>query len=70
MTEKQVATELLKFMINHGASSLSFPTIVSFGANAANPHSTPTNRKLKKHEFILVDAGCVYNGYCSDITRV
>jgi Xaa-Pro aminopeptidase len=57
-------------MVNHGATSESFPTIVSFGANAANPHSSPTDRKLKKNELILVDAGCVYEGYCSDMTRV
>jgi Xaa-Pro aminopeptidase len=57
-------------MISRGASGSSFNTIVSFGENAANPHSFPTDRKLKKNEFILVDAGCVYKSYCSDITRV
>jgi Xaa-Pro dipeptidase len=57
-------------MIKEGASGLSFDTIVSFGENSANPHSTPTDRKLKSGEFILVDAGCIYGGYCSDITRV
>jgi Xaa-Pro aminopeptidase len=54
----------------HGASGLSFQTIVSFGENAADIHSVPTNRKLKKNEVILVDAGCICQGYCSDITRV
>jgi Xaa-Pro aminopeptidase len=49
---------------------LSFPTIVSFGENSADIHGAPSDRKLKKNEIILVDAGCVYNGYCSDITRV
>jgi Xaa-Pro aminopeptidase len=57
-------------MINQGASGLAFDTIVSFGVNSADPHSVPTDRKLKSDEFILVDAGCVYQGYCSDITRV
>jgi Xaa-Pro aminopeptidase len=57
-------------MVNAGASGLAFDTIVSFGSNSANPHSTPTDRKLQSGELILVDAGCMYQGYCSDITRV
>jgi Xaa-Pro aminopeptidase len=70
VTEKAAAQELYKFVMKNGASGISFSTIVSFGTNSADIHGSPTNRKLKKNEIILVDAGCVYEGYCSDITRV
>jgi Xaa-Pro aminopeptidase len=69
MTEKEVADLLAKRMFANGATGLSFPTIVSFGKNSANIHSTPTDKKLEKNEMILIDAGCVYEDYCSDITR-
>jgi Xaa-Pro aminopeptidase len=69
MNEKQVANELLLFMIKHGASGSSFSTIVAFGDRTAKPHSTPTDRVLKNNDIVLVDCGCKYNGYCSDITR-
>lgn len=70
ISEKAVAQELYRFIRTKGASDVSFPTIVSFGTNSADIHSSPTDRRLKKNEIILVDAGCIYQGYCSDITRV
>ena len=69
MAETQVAAEMERFMRAHGASSTSFSTIVAFGENAANPHHVTGNRKLKDNECILIDFGCVYKGYCSDMTR-
>lgn len=70
VSEKEVAKELYKFVIKNGATNVSFPTIVSFGSNSADIHSSPTDRKLKRNEIILVDAGCIYEGFCSDITRI
>lgn len=69
MTEVQVAADIEQFMRKNGATSPSFPTIVAFGENAANPHHTSSLRKLKKEECVLIDFGCVYQGYCSDMTR-
>ncbi len=53
----------------HGASKMAFETIVAFGENSALPHARPTERKLKSNEPILLDFGCVANGYASDMTR-
>lgn len=53
-----------------GASSMSFDSLILFGENAANPHGTSGDRKLKENEFVLIDIGCYYKGYASDITRV
>jgi Xaa-Pro aminopeptidase len=69
VSEKQAAQKLLCYFVQHGASEQSFPAIISFGDHSSDIHSVPTERKYKKGENILVDCGCVYNGYCSDITR-
>lgn len=69
VTECEVAAEMERFMRVHGASSTSFATIVAFGENTANPHHATGSRKLKAEDAVLMDFGCIYRGYCSDITR-
>lgn len=69
VTEFEVAAEIEKFMRMKGASSTSFDTIVAFGENGANPHHVTSRRALKENDAVLMDFGCVYEGYCSDITR-
>lgn len=69
MTEIQVAADMEHFMRAHGAICPSFATIVAFGENTANPHHVTSNRKLKAGECVLIDFGCIYQGYCSDMTR-
>lgn len=69
MTELQVAAEMEKFMRAQGATTTSFYTIVAFGENAANPHHETSDRKLKSEDAVLMDFGCLYKGYCSDMTR-
>ena len=69
MTEKQVKKLLTVYMLDKGATATSFDLIVAFGEHTANPHHQSNNRKLKPNEFITCDIGCIYNGYCSDITR-
>ena len=69
VTEFEVAAEMEKFMRVKGASATSFLTIIAFGENTANPHHETSHRALKDNEAVLMDFGCIYNGYCSDITR-
>lgn len=69
MTEKEVAMELEMYMRSHGAEALSFPVIAASGTNSASPHATPSDKKLEYGDFLTMDFGCVYNGYCSDMTR-
>jgi len=52
-----------------GKYDLSFDPIVAINANAAKPHALPTDRRLKKNDLLLVDAGLKYQRYCSDRTR-
>ncbi len=69
VSEFEVAAEMEKFMRIKGASATSFLTIIAFGENTANPHHETSHRKLQDNEAVLMDFGCIYNGYCSDITR-
>lgn len=69
MTEKEVAAFIDSTYLTEGASGNSFTTIVSFGANAADPHHEPDDTVLHEGECVLIDMGCVYEGYCSDMTR-
>ena len=65
--ESAVAFDLVKAMIENGASKESFDTIVTSGANSSLPHAVPQNKQLEQP--ILIDWGAIYNGYCSDNTR-
>lgn len=69
VTEREVAAELEHNFLRLGASGKSFDTIVAFGANSAVPHHETGNKKLEKNMPVLMDFGCVYKGYCSDMTR-
>lgn len=69
MTEIEVAKLMDDFMLSHGAEKLSFETIVGSGVNSAQIHSTPTDKKIESGDIVLLDFGCVYEGYCSDISR-
>ena len=68
-TEVSVSRELEDIMQAMGASGPSFNLIVGFGPDSALPHHETSDRPLKNNEAVLMDFGCVYNRYCSDITR-
>jgi len=69
MTESEVATYLENEFKRLGASGVSFETIVAFGAGSAVPHHQTGNKKLTPDTVVLMDFGCIYKGYCSDMTR-
>ena len=69
-TEKEIASELTLQMLKHGSESeLPFPPIVSAGPNSANPHASPSDRKLERGDLLVVDWGATVDGYISDLTR-
>lgn len=69
MKESDVALELEFTMKKLGASDLSFTSIVASGVRSSLPHGTATEKVLNEGEFLTLDFGCVYKGYCSDMTR-
>ncbi|MCL2678349.1 MAG: aminopeptidase P family protein [Clostridiales bacterium] len=69
LTERQLVNMLELEMKKAGGEGLSFPSIVAFGANAANPHHSAGQDELSAGQFVMMDFGCTFQGYCSDITR-
>ncbi|MCM1157060.1 MAG: aminopeptidase P family protein [Bacteroidales bacterium] len=69
ITEAEIALELEFFMKKKGASGLSFDTIVASGAHSSMPHAKVTDKRVEYGDFVTMDFGCIYKGYCSDMTR-
>ena len=69
MTELYVAAELESFMKKAGAENLSFDTIVASGYRSSMPHGAASKKIIEAGDFVTMDFGCIYEGYCSDMTR-
>lgn len=69
MSEREAALELEYYMRKNGASAVSFDIICASGVRGSLPHAEPTDKTFKEGELIVLDFGCVYNGYMSDMTR-
>ncbi|MFD0586788.1 M24 family metallopeptidase [Paenibacillus sp. GCM10027627] len=69
MKESDVALEMEVFMRSNGATSSSFDTIVASGERSALPHGVASSRVIGVDEFVKLDFGAYYKGYCSDLTR-
>ncbi|MEI8000194.1 MAG: aminopeptidase P family protein [Actinomycetes bacterium] len=68
-TEREFALALEFGMRRRGASAVSFDPIVAAGPNGSRPHARPSDRRIGRHELIVIDFGCIVDGYCSDMTR-
>ncbi|HEY2938001.1 MAG TPA: Xaa-Pro peptidase family protein [Gaiellaceae bacterium] len=68
-TEKDLAWTMERLLRENGGEGLSFEVAVGSGPNAALPHVEPGDRVVQAGELVVVDAGCVVDGYCSDCTR-
>ena len=69
MTEQEIAAKLQYDMLRFGAEKMSFDPIVVSGPNGSLPHGVPSSKQVQKGEFLTMDFGCKYGGYCSDMTR-
>ena len=69
MTELEVAARIEYLLKLYGGEKLSFSAIVASGVNSSMPHAVPTVKKIENGDFLTMDYGCVYEGYCSDMTR-
>ena len=68
-SERELAIELECHMRMQGAEAVSFPSIVAAAERSALPHASPSGRVVEEGRFLLFDLGCVFQGYCSDMTR-
>ncbi len=69
ITEREVAARLQYEMLRRGAERMSFDPIVAAGANGSMPHAVPGDTVIGPGMFVTMDFGCVWGGYCSDMTR-
>ncbi len=70
MTERELAHLLEDEMWRNGARKESFETLVLFGRRTSLCHGKPSDNRLQFGEAVLMDFGCILDGYCSDITRM
>ena len=68
-SERELAWHVERRLRELGAERVSFPVVVASGPNGALPHARPGERVVGAGELVVVDAGCVVDGYCSDCTR-
>ena len=69
MKEMEVRNEMIRYMLELGASKESFEIIVASGARGAMPHGIASNKRIKEGDFVTLDFGCIKDFYCSDLTR-
>ena len=69
LSELEVAGKLSGIYSKFGGDGNSFDAIIAYGANGANPHHENDDSHLKPGDSIIIDMGCKYHGYCSDMTR-
>ena len=69
MTELELQAELIYCLYKNGGQGLSFDPIVVSGPNSSMPHGVAGERKIQEGDFVTMDFGVIYQGYCSDMTR-
>ena len=69
MSELELQAELIYCMYKNGGTGLAFDPIVVSGPNTSLPHGVAGERRLQAGDFVTMDFGASYRGYCSDMTR-
>ena len=69
VTEKELAANLSSYMVKEGADTKPYGNILISGPNTSLLHGIPSDRAVQYGDFVLMDYGCQFNGYMSDITR-
>ena len=69
MTELELQAELIYCLYKNGATGLAFDPIVVSGPNSSLPHGVACERVIQEGDFVTMDFGALYNGYCADMTR-
>ena len=69
MTELELQAELIYCLYKNGATGLAFDPIVVSGPNTSLPHGVACERVIQEGDFVTMDFGAQYMGYCADMTR-
>ena len=68
-TEREIAWRIVDLFRDEGADQVAFESVVASGPNAARPHARATERMIGTGETVVIDTGCLVDGYTSDYTR-
>lgn len=69
VTERHISDKIKELLLEFGGEDLSFEPIVASGPNSSMPHYSGNDRVIGDQDLVILDFGCVYGGYCSDISR-
>ena len=69
LIERDISNRIKELFIECGGQGLAFDSIVASGPNTSRPHYNKDNRRIQEKDIIILDFGCRYNGFCSDISR-
>lgn len=69
VTEKELASKLSHYMVMEGADTKPYGNILISGKRTSLLHGIPSNKTIEYGDFVLMDYGCGFNGYLSDMTR-
>lgn len=69
VTEKELASKLSHYMVMEGADTQPYGGILISGARTSLLHGIPGKKAIEYGDFVLLDYGCQYDGYLSDMTR-
>ena len=69
VTEREIALELEFYQKRMGGEKNAFDFIVASGQRSALPHGVASEKVIEKGDFVTLDFGVFYQGYCSDLTR-
>ncbi len=69
ITEKELASNLSHYMVMEGADTKPYGNILISGKRTSLLHGIPSNKTIEYGDFVLMDYGCGYKGYLSDMTR-
>ncbi|WP_194611164.1 M24 family metallopeptidase [Clostridium vitabionis] len=69
VTEKELAANLSRYMVLNGSDTMPYGNILISGARTSLLHGIPSAKAVEYGDFVLMDYGCQYHGYLSDMTR-
>ncbi|MDR3215302.1 MAG: aminopeptidase P family protein [Bacilli bacterium] len=69
ISEKEVVNEMYRYCLDFGVDGLAFNIIVASGVRSSMPHGVATDKLIEENDFVTIDFGIIYQGYCSDYTR-
>lgn len=69
LTEAEIDARITNECLSNGATRMAFPSVVASGKNATVLHYMRKDSLAIPGSLVMVDSGCEYHQYCSDVSR-